>query len=109
MKYSKKDVEYAKTRLLEYLPKNATIFMYVQSVAKSGMSRWIKPIIFYEYEGEKYHHNIGYYIAKVCGLPLNTNGAVQIRGCGMDMGFALVYDLAYRLYDDPYALKYTWL
>ena len=34
---------------------------------------------------------------------------VVIKGCGMDMGFHVVYSLSRKLYDDGYRSKHRWL
>lgn len=34
---------------------------------------------------------------------------VVIKGCGMDMGFHVVYSLSRKLYDDGYRFKHRWL
>jgi len=40
---------------------------------------------------------------------LTKNDAVFVSGCGMDMGFHLIYTLASKLYDDGYAIKQSWV
>jgi hypothetical protein len=32
-----------------------------------------------------------------------------VQGCGMDMGFHVVYSLSQTLFNDGYALKQRWL
>ena len=34
---------------------------------------------------------------------------IKVGGCGMDMGFHLVYTLSSVLYNDGYAIKHNWL
>ena len=34
---------------------------------------------------------------------------VGVGGCGMDMGFHLVYTLSRELFDDGYYVKHEWL
>jgi hypothetical protein len=34
---------------------------------------------------------------------------IKVGGCGMDMGFHLVYTLSRVLYNDGYAIKHNWL
>lgn len=34
---------------------------------------------------------------------------VVVKGCGMDMGFHVVYSLSRKLYDDGYRFKHRWL
>lgn len=76
--------------------------------SKSGMSRDIS--LYYK------DINITYYVAKVLGNKLrNSNGfnAVRVSGCGMDMGFYLVYSLSCALYGSlnrgGYAVGHKWL
>ena len=33
----------------------------------------------------------------------------RVGGCGMDMGFHLVHELGYRLFNDGYSLKHEWI
>ena len=40
---------------------------------------------------------------------LHGSGTVKMEGCGMDMGFSLVYELAHCLFRDGYALRHEWL
>jgi hypothetical protein len=49
-------------------------------------------------------------VAQLCGYRQHkTNAAVIINGAGMDMGYAIVHQLAIALYDDGSALKHRWL
>ena len=80
----------------------------LRHVSASGMSRDISVI----YKGE----NITVLASRVLGEPLKEkNGSFVIRmgGCGMDMGFALVYNLACVLYGyedrGGYRLSQAWL
>jgi hypothetical protein len=38
----------------------------------------------------------------------DRNG-IRVGGCGMDMGFHLVYTLSRALFDDGYYVKHEWL
>lgn len=80
----------------------------LRHVSASGMSRDISPI----YNGE----DITYYVARATGDPINMKSgsrAIRVGGCGMDMGFALVYNLSCVLYgyEDKggYRLSQAWL
>ncbi|NBW99712.1 hypothetical protein EBR03_09085, partial [bacterium] len=64
----------------------------IGSVAKSGMSRRIK--LYVVNNGEIIR--ISHLVAKTLELNLNDNG-VRIDGCGMDMGFAMVDSLEWKL------------
>lgn len=74
-----------------------------------------------------YIRDLTYAAARAMGRKLDKkHGGIRINGCGMDMGFALVYDLGMTLWpngtpkphgtrngepdrDGGYALKSTWL
>jgi hypothetical protein len=85
-----------------------TIYTNTAQVARSGMSRRLRAYIV---QGEDIV-DVSYLIARVLALPLNDTGLLM-KGTGMDMGFALVYDLSCKLYghDDRmgYALHQRWL
>jgi len=58
------------------------------------------------------------WVARYLGKRQAKSGGVKIQGCGMDMGFALVYDVSMSLYSNPdgsyshdgaYALKQEWM
>ena len=88
----------------------ATIYTTVRSVAKSGMSRAISCfIIATEADGSKYIQSIDYFAGIALGLKRHKDGGLIIRGCGMDMGYKIVYDLASVVLSDGYALKQRWL
>jgi hypothetical protein len=83
------------------------LYTVLRHVSKSGMSRSIDVYSISE-TGEKYRLS---YLAKVIlDLKFDTNhDGLKMGGCGMDMGFALVYNLAYAVYGDGYAIAQEWL
>ena len=85
-----------------------TVKTILRHVSASGMSRDISTI----YKGE----NITPRVARALGEPLkDKHGSRVIRmgGCGMDMGFSLVYNLSCVLYGfedrGGYRLSQAWL
>ena len=78
-------IEYLKSSLKD----GDTIYTNVQHVSQSGMTRDIKIISI----KENIPLNYNYYVSKALGYKIKNNG-VRIGGCGMDMGFAIVYDLS---------------
>ena len=87
-----------------------TIYTSIRSVAKSGMSRAISCfIVATEADGSNYISNIDYFVGIILGLKHHKEGGLIIRGCGMDMGFAIVYNLSSEMLSDGYALKQRWL
>jgi hypothetical protein len=100
-------------RLREWMPEGSTVYTILRHVSASGMSRDISLIVPRIDENGKVgfiHPN--YVAAKVLGDRLvskNGSDAIRIGGCGMDMGFHLVYSLSYALYGNGYALNHAWL
>jgi hypothetical protein len=86
----------------------------IRHVSSSGMSRDIS--VFYAKDNQIL--NITYSVAKAIGWQLverNGSRAIKVGGCGMDMGFHLVYTLSSVLYrgttefDPGYHLSQNWL
>jgi hypothetical protein len=112
-------------RLRQWIKPGDTVYTILDHVSSSGMSRAIRvvvPTITYAYDTEHaqpldvvhgtptgvdfIHPN--HAIGVVLGLKhWRRNGreqdALVVGGCGMDMGFHLVYELSYALYGDGYA------
>ena len=99
-----------------------TINTILRHVSRSGMSRSISL-----FNGDQ---DITYFSALAMGDKIDQkNGGIKITGSGMDMGFALVYNLGWALFpegfkvegigrngddsgwdnDGGYALKHRWL
>lgn len=85
-----------------------TIGTILRHVSASGMSRDIS--LYYR------EQNITYYAAQAMGEKVkNSNGfnAIRMGGCGMDMGFYVVYLLSGSLYGfkdrGDYKLSQRWL
>lgn len=115
-KYSKEEVEKARTRLLELLKPGDKVFCILRHVSRSGMMRLISPVIFRAHEVEP--PSIGVLgaihldnpVAAVLDWPSKGTGeGIKVTGCGMDMGFHLVYSLSWALFKDGYALKNEWI
>ena len=93
-----------------------TAWTILKWVSGSGMSRDMKVIT--QYEGRVI--DITWYVshASSVGQLKERNGqrVVRVGGCGMDMGFHLVYSLSIALFcsdkydhDSAYKLKQEWL
>ena len=116
MKQTKKQIEAQEIaeaiQVLQNLgcKEGTTIYTSIRSVAKSGMSRAISCfIVATEADGSNYISNIDYFVGIILGLKHHKEGGLIIRGCGMDMGFAIVYNLSSEMLSDGYALKQRWL
>lgn len=80
--------------LRELLPPGSVVYTSVAHVSRSGMQREIKVYAMVDNQPQW----ISYAVAKVLRNRLGKRDGVIMGGCGMDMGFALVYELSYNLY-----------
>lgn len=72
-----------------------TVYTKVDSVSRSGMSRVISCYIIRDNEPRW----ISYLVSKATGLGFDEKReGVKIGGCGMNMGFAIVYELSHVLF-----------
>lgn len=102
-KSKKQEREEIKQFDLDYLRKNltpgSTVTTVLKHVSKSGMSRVIQCMAIINGEIQ----DISGLVCGVLDKKYNQKyGGVQVGGCGMDMGFHLVYSLSYRLYPKGY-------
>lgn len=94
------------TRLREWIKPGDTVYTILDHVSSSGMSRAIRVVVPYTRDdGSIDHLHPNYAVGLVLGLRRwKRNGREQdaliIGGCGMDMGFQLVYLLSHALYPD---------
>lgn len=107
------DSDHSKERLLKhYLKEGSTIYTLLRSVSSSGMTRHISLLVA---NGDEIT-DITYYAAGVLGESLyerNGSRSIRVNGCGMDMGFHLVYNLSSVLFKGAdragYILKQRWI
>lgn len=79
-------------KLRELLPAGTTVRTILRHVSRSGMTRAISPVVVDE-TGETF--DLSYFVARAGIAKVNQrHGGVTMSGCGMDMGFALVYNLS---------------
>ena len=103
---SERDEYIAKLR--ETLKPGDTLYTVIRSVSRSGMSRVIDVYHFTTGDDGKLSKSwLSYWIAKATGESFQDgNGGkpegIRISGCGMDMGFAIVYRLGEVLYPDGF-------
>ena len=102
----------AKQELLKTLKPGDTLYTKVNHVSRSGMMRHIDVYVMRDNSPQW----LTYWVSKLLQWPLakHDNG-IKVSGCGMDMGFHLVYSTSYSLFHDQdidrpgYALKQRWL
>lgn len=116
--------EQAKAALRKLLKPGMTVYTILNHRSASGMTRSISLAI-----GGKNGEivKLDYWVARAKGEHIDQkHGGLKVSGCGMDMGFNLVYNLGHMLWpkgtknphgsrngqadsDGGYALKQTWL
>ena len=101
MKYSKAEREEALAKLRKLCPPGTTVYTKLNHVSRSGMSRSITPFLIRD--GEPYY--IAWSVAILFGQSRDKYDGIRMDGCGMDMGFALAYNLGYYLYPDGFGLE----
>ena len=113
-KEKQRELEKAQLRkeIKKIIGKCRDIYCVLRHVSQSGMMRHIDFYIF--------KNNRPIWLTSRIGQLLDyrqaPSGSLKVGGCGMDMGFAVVYDLSSELYcnkkynhDKAYRLNSNWL
>jgi len=115
--------QYARKMLRSMLTPGQTVHCVLRSKSASGMSRRISLFIV---DSDCELRNIDNLTADATVFKHSDKGGLVVTGCGMDMGFHLVYSLGYALWPNGtpephgqrngehdssggYALKSTWV
>lgn len=103
----------ARESLAKLVSRGDTVYTILRHVSRSGMSRSIS--MFVIKDGEPVE--LDYWASRLLGNRFDQdNGGLKIGGAGMDMGFALVYNLSVAMFcpgkydhNSAYSLKHRWL
>lgn len=76
--------------LREILKPGDTVFCILRNISQSGMSRVISFLA-------PDHYRLDHLISEACEYRHKGNG-LRVDGCGMDMGFSVVYNLSATLF-----------
>jgi hypothetical protein len=112
MKATKQEQQDAIERLKSWVMPGDTIYCVLAHKSVSGMRRVIR---FYKItgsnkSGKQETWELSGNIAKALEYGYNDSyGGVVVNGCGMDMGFSVVYNLSDKLFTDGYQLTSSWL
>lgn len=89
-------------RLRELLKPGATVHTILRDVSKSGMSRTIDLFLLQpRKDGTVGRYWLSGLAAKAAGFTLAPNDrGLRVSGCGMDMGFHVVYSLSHAIFAD---------
>lgn len=112
MTTTKEQQNESKERLLGWIKPGDTVYTICDHVSRSGMMRHIRlvvPLIGDDGKIHFIHPNHAAATLLEYSQAKGGNGALKVGGCGMDMGFHLVYSLSSKLFGDGYALKHEWI
>lgn len=103
-KAQKAEREEARAALREILTPGDTVWTVLRHVSKSGMSRDIDAYLLTTgRDGKPDRVWLSRRIARAgVGTWNDRRETVRMGGCGMDMGFALVYELSHALWPDGF-------
>jgi hypothetical protein len=92
------------TRLKEILKPGDKIYTILKHVSRSGMMRSIDVFKFdVDKDGHVVKHWLSYQIAKALDYPFDDRReSIKVSGCGMDMGFHIVYSLSATLFPNGF-------
>lgn len=99
--------ENAIAQLRQWISPGDTVYTILDHVSRSGMSRHIRVVLMKCENGKTIDLHPNYSVARALGLrQVTRNGrrgdALVVGGCGMDMGFHIVYSLARVLFADGF-------
>ena len=96
MRQAEKEKQEALERVREHVKPGDRLYTILRHRSRSGMMRAIE-VVKIGHEGVEAH--LGWNVAKALGLSYNEgHEGVKVQGCGMDMGFHLVYELSHALF-----------
>lgn len=96
--------EQAREKLRAWFPVGATVFTILRHVSSSGMTRRISVLV--PLEGGILDVS-GYVATALDYRRHDRDGGIIVRGCGMDMGYHLIYCLSRSLYPDGFKVEGT--
>lgn len=121
-KPTQKEIEDAKVFLRKVFGKNnRKVYTVLRHVSQSGMFRRISciAIVNRKENGKsiKSLMNLDYWVTLVTQFSMDYDkGGLRVGGCGMDMGFHVVYSLSHALYgkrdekeNSGYVLTQSWI
>jgi hypothetical protein len=101
MRTKKSDTERdeAIAQLREWLPPGSTVYCVLRHVSRSGMQREISLHSVDSGNGKRADISwLSGLAARALGMRLGKRDGIIVGGCGMDMGFHLVYELSHTLH-----------
>lgn len=106
MAFTKDERNMAITTLRQYLEPEQCVYTKLNHVSRTGMKRVIDLYVVKGGEIVRITWNVA---AAINGSYDRKREGLIMNGCGMDMGFAAVYDLSHTLFGNGYAINHRWL
>lgn len=98
-RYTKSERLDAVNKLKEWIKPGAVVYTNLRGVSRSGMLR--KITVHLPLDGGI--ADVTWLVARAIGYTLDgKTGGLKVGGCGMDMGFHVVYSLAYALFREGF-------
>lgn len=88
-------------------PRGTRLFTELRHVNRDNTAREISVLVYDPTSSD--FRNLDSMVADLLDMKLGLRCGITVRGGGMDMGFALIDQLARRLHGDARALTQTWL
>ena len=102
MRHTAEEKAQAVEQLRELLHPGDTVYTILRHVSRSGMSRVIQPVIIRDNETS----DLTWLVCKLDMWPRHKRyDGLTVGGCGMDMGFHLVYELSRILFPAGFAVE----
>ena len=99
MKATGKERDESIAQLREWIKPGDTVYTVLRSVSKSGMSRTLDVYLIEDSDPMR----ITWSVSKAAGFTYSDRAeAIRADGCGMDMGFHVVYNLSRVLFPDGF-------
>lgn len=95
----------AKKYLLSVIKAGDVVYTILRHVSQSGMSRNIDVVVIKDNKPIC----VSWDVAKLLEYRQNEDGSLKVRGCGMDMGYSVVYNMSRTIFDDNYAVNHRWI
>lgn len=89
---------YCREELRKLLKPGDEVLTILRHVSRSGMMRHIDCLTMVNGDVR----NITKLVADATGVPTTNDCSLKVSGCGMDMGFSVVYDLGARLWPEGF-------
>lgn len=113
MKRTKTEIAEQLANLRKWIKEGDTVYTILENVSRSGMQRQIRVVLpKVGDDGRIFFTHPNYAVSVVLGrsqAKMGHGDGVICKGCGMDMGFDLVYQLSHVLFGDGYKLNHQWL